>query len=119
MYKQNHGRGPMMKTGHGLPKEMTSPLKQDKDHKTGTDMVERQAFSEGEEPYTISVKKGSTTDLLSNELGAVPNNLRHGSKMLGYKRDPLVAGLTPAQRKSRSMRNHNQQIAEEKAGTYK
>jgi len=31
-----------MKTGHGLPKEMTSPLKQEKDAKTGHVFTERQ-----------------------------------------------------------------------------
>ena len=104
MYKQNHGRGPMMKTGHGLPEGMTSPLKQvkvekPKDARTGSDMVDVNAFSEGQEPYSISVKKGSAYAKMGEKIGAIPNNLRPGN--YSASTDPLATGISPEEKKAR------------------
>ena len=86
-----------------------------KDVKSG--MVDHSAFNEGGEPYNISVKKGSPLDLLGIKLGSIPNNLRPG-KWNTKSRDPFLSGLSSADRKARSLRNNDQEIAERKAGTY-
>ena len=46
-YKQNPGRGPMQKTGHGIPEGMTSPLKQAKSGYQEQVQGARKAFKEG------------------------------------------------------------------------
>jgi len=92
-YMQQPGRGPMMKTGRGIPMEFKGPMAPDPTDPPKGKVDVPTAGADGE-PYTIRVNEGSKFHTLYKELKGIPNSFRN-IKGLTSKNDPWNATNTP------------------------
>jgi len=63
-YKQNPGRGPMQKTGHGIPKGMTSPMHQESNKENPWEVTSRETTTRAGAKDGI---EGTFTDVTTGE----------------------------------------------------
>jgi hypothetical protein len=102
-YKQKPGRGPMMKTGRGLRKDLLGPAAHEPGHngdkkKPEPEYVNVPTAGADGKPYEITVGKGSGFHKLAKKMGGVPNSFRNISG-LTEKNDPFAAGRDPREKK--------------------
>jgi hypothetical protein len=106
-YTQEPGRGPMMKTGRGLRKDLLGPAAHEPGHNDDkkkpkkldqSKKVSVQTFDEKGNPYNIEVTKGSASHKLAKELGSVPASFR-AVRGLTEKNDPFTAGRDPREKR--------------------
>jgi len=122
-FQQHPGIKPKQKTGHGLPKGMTSPLNQvkveaPKDVKSGRKRVDVNVTAQGDIPgYSMNVFENSAYHESAQEHGAVIATLNPG-KFNSPWRTPNLTGLTKEQSNARKIRNNKQELKERADGTY-
>lgn len=92
-YKQNPGRGPMMKTGRG--DAIAYLTDNDKKKK----MVQVKATGGGKS-WMMDVAEGSRMHEMSKELGTVPEEFRNLPGVTA-ETDPFASGLNPKEQKKR------------------
>lgn len=97
-YKQDPGRGPMMKTGRGLRPDLVSPARLDDDKKKPK-MVEVKATGGGKS-WMMSVAEGSRMHKMSQDIGTVPEEFRN-LKGVTQETDPFASGISEAEQKKR------------------
>ena len=101
-YKQEPGRGPMMKTGRGLRKDLLGPAAHEPGHngdKKKPEMIQVKATGGGKS-WKMDVAKGSRMHKMSKELGTVPEEFRNLSGVTA-ETDPFASGLNPEEKKKR------------------
>jgi len=97
-YMQKAGRGPMMKTGRGIPMELTGPMYPDPTDPPGKNRVTiGTADAEGNK-YNISVGENSGFHQVAKKFNNfIPNSFRNIDG-LNEKNDPFNADNTPERR---------------------
>jgi hypothetical protein len=96
-YKQEAGRGQMMKTGRGAGiAALTNSGDPEKDKKKRVTVK----FTGGGETWDGDVAEGSGHHKLSQDVGTVPDQLRN---LPGVRKDtdPFLSGISPEEKKKR------------------
>lgn len=94
-YKQNPGRGPMMKTGYGVPSVL---LQEDKKAKVGEVPGYEEIKERFKGKYTVTPKKGKTNEYTLSDKSGHTVSYKAGATVEDKKKDIVGIINTPTKK---------------------